>query len=69
MRVLSDKEFNRQTDMLDKAKYKCKCGHRVIIPKWVDKQVCSWCGNYVFKSKQDEFKYKMQNKLKGADKE
>ena len=35
----------------DKVKYMCKCGHRVVIPKWVDKMPCDWCGNYVFKTK------------------
>lgn len=44
----------------DDKEYQCTCGHKVVIPEWVDKQCCSWCGNYVFKSKKDEFKYRMK---------
>ena len=62
--ILTVKEFNRQTDMYDKAKFRCKCGHRVIIPKWVEKQICDWCGNYVFRDKKKEFEYRLKEKLK-----
>lgn len=63
-KLLSEKEFERMTDEYDKVKYMCKCGHRVIIPMWLDKQLCSWCGNYVFKNKVDEFKYRIGEKIK-----
>lgn len=63
-KILSIKEFERMTDEYDKVKYKCKCGRRIVIPKWVDKQLCDWCGNYVFKSKADEFKYRVKEKMK-----
>lgn len=59
-------EYERKTDELDKIKYICKCGHRVIIPKSMDKRLCDWCNHYVFKSKQDEFNYRMKEKMKGA---
>ena len=62
-KTLTMKEFNRMTNEYDKVKYKCKCGHNVIIPKWVDKNICSWCGNYVFKDKKTEFEYRMQEKI------
>lgn len=38
---------------------KCKCGHTVTIPPQLDKVLCSWCGKYVFKSAEVEFKYRM----------
>lgn len=66
-RLFTDKEFERMTDEYDKVKYLCKCGHRVIIPKWVNKQLCNWCGHYVFKSKEEEFKFRMKEKLKNGD--
>ena len=44
--------------------YKCKCGHSVSIPIFVDKTICSFCGNYVFKNKQDEFRFRVKEKLK-----
>ena len=63
-KLLSEKEYSRMADEYDKVKYKCKCGHKVVIPKWVDKQVCSWCKRYVFKSKKDEVIYRITEKLK-----
>lgn len=63
-KLLTEKEFKRMTDEYDKVKYRCTCGHRVIIPARVDKQICSWCGNYVFKNNQEEFKYRLKEKIK-----
>ena len=40
--ILTIKEFKKMTDEYEKVKYVCKCGHRVVIPKWVDKQLCDW---------------------------
>lgn len=62
--ILTVKEHERMSEEYDKVKYQCKCGHKVVIPKWVDKQLCKWCGNYVFKTKEDEFKYRMKEKIK-----
>ena len=63
-KLLTVKEYERMTDEYDKVKYKCKCGHKVVIPKWVDKNICDWCGNYVFKDKKEEFKYRVKEKIK-----
>lgn len=63
-RLLTIEEYDRMQDEYDKVKYKCKCGHKVVIPNWVDKQVCGWCGKYVFKNEKDEFKYRMRGLLK-----
>lgn len=62
--ILTLKEFKRMTDEYEKVKYICKCGHRVVIPKWVDKQLCDWCGRYVFKDKRSEFKYRIKEIIK-----
>lgn len=62
--LLSKKEFDRQSDEYDKAKYKCKCGHRVIIPEWESKQLCSCCKKYVFKNKKEEDLYRIKERLK-----
>ena len=63
-RLLTIKEHTHMSNEYDKVKYLCKCGHKVVIPKWVDKQICDWCGNYVFKTKQDEFKFRMQENIR-----
>ena len=60
------KEFERQSDEYDKVKIRCKCGHRVVIPVWVDKQLCKWCGYYVYRNKQLEFKEKLTKKIKNV---
>lgn len=54
--ILTNKEYQRISDEYDKVKIKCKhCGHKTIVPMWVDKQICSWCGYYVYRDKQLEF--------------
>lgn len=41
--------------------YKCKkCGHNAVIPKFVKKQICSWCGHYVYSDAKEEFKDKFK---------
>lgn len=50
--------------VLSNYKVKCKCGHTlVIISK--PKVVCSHCGKYVYKNKQEEFKDRMRRVLHG----
>lgn len=63
-KLLTEQEWKRMTDEYDKIKYKCKCGHKVVIPKWVDKQLCGWCGHWVFKSKKDECLFRVKEKMK-----
>lgn len=63
-KMLTDKEYKRQTEELDKVKYRCSCGHRVVIPDKANKQLCSWCHKYVFKDKKDEFEYRLKEKMK-----
>ena len=51
-KILSAKEYNTMSNNYEKVKYECSnCGHKEIIPEWVDKQICSWCQRYVFKNK------------------
>lgn len=63
-KLLSTKEWKKLTDELSKIKYTCKCGHRVYIAYSQDKKLCSWCHNYVFKTKRDEFNFRMAEMLK-----
>ena len=44
--------------------YYCQCGHSVIIRPTESKSLCHWCNNLVFKTKQDEFRYRMQEQIK-----
>lgn len=38
----------------------CKnCGHRLYIPTRQEREICSWCGKYVFRDEKEEFKYRL----------
>ena len=63
-KLYSPKEYKRMTEEYDKVKYTCKCGHRVIIPKWVDKNLCDWCNRYVYKDKKQEFKERLEEEIR-----
>lgn len=51
------KEVEQVAKVLTELKTQCTCGHRVLV--MYDKAICNNCGRYVFKNKQDEFKYKL----------
>lgn len=44
--------------------YKCKCGHSVVIRPSEIKVLCYWCNRWVFKNKEDEFKYRVKEQMK-----
>lgn len=46
----------------DKFKYYCKCGHYTHIYPFerINKKICSWCGNYIYVSKKEEFKDRLR---------
>lgn len=64
MKVLTNKEFENMTNYYVKIKYKCKCGRRVIIPKFKDYALCDWCNNYVFKDKKTEDLFRIKELIK-----
>lgn len=45
-------------------KVKCKCGHTMVITNSVEKKICSYCGNYVYRNKKLEFKDKLIKELR-----
>ncbi len=59
----TNKELTLLLNDMTKSRVKCSCGHSVLIPTRKDKTICSWCGNYVFRNKQDEFKYRFKENL------
>lgn len=48
---------------IQQVKYQCKCGHKVIIPYGIKKQLCSFCKHYVYADKVAEFKDKFKRYL------
>lgn len=50
----------RMSILNDNCKYKCShCGSRAFIVGKKDKVICRNCGKWIFKTKQDEFKYRL----------
>ena len=43
---------------------KCKCSHTILFTGHKDRLCCSHCGNYVYKDKKTEMKYKIKELLK-----
>lgn len=59
------REDDRMFEEYSKHKVKCKhCGHSSTMPVYVDKKICSWCGNYVFRTPEIEFKFRLKEKIK-----
>lgn len=44
---------------------KCKCSHSIVMPN-ADRTICSWCGRWVYRTPQIEFKHKLMKKIKGG---
>lgn len=44
--------------------YKCQCGHSVVMRPSETKTLCYWCNKWVFKNKEEEFKYRLKEKMK-----
>lgn len=59
-----NKEDTRYFEERAKHRIKCKCGHSISIPNCINKTLCSWCGNYVYKNEKDKFKNILLKKLK-----
>lgn len=63
-----EKEY-RENQALDKLKITCKCGRRKVIPAYVDRLICDWCGHWVYRTKAIEFKYKLNEEKTKKEKE
>lgn len=60
---LDFKEMQLKLNDIQKTSYKCKCGHTVVITYQVDKALCNYCNNLVFKDKRSEFEYRLKENL------
>jgi Zn finger protein HypA/HybF involved in hydrogenase expression len=50
-------------------KVTCKCGHKEIMPVYVDKTRCSHCNRTLYNNTKAYFKYKMRKELENGKKE
>lgn len=61
---IPDKAMDKLLKSVGENTIYCKnCGHSVVIPK-ADRTICRWCGNWVYRTPQIEFKYKLMKKIK-----
>lgn len=45
------KEIEVACDNKSKCKHYCTCGHSMVIPNFVNYQICDFCGNKVYTAK------------------
>lgn len=44
-------------------KIECKCGKRTNITTQLDRVICDWCGHWIYRTPQLEFKYKLKERM------
>lgn len=45
------------------------CGHSMLFQNRTKRRMCKWCGHWAYKSKEDEFKYKILESKKRLENE
>lgn len=51
------RRFNTYSNI---TRYCESCGHSKAMPIYLDKTICEWCGNYVFRNEQIKFKFRLE---------
>lgn len=57
------KRMKKLEEDYSKIKVKCKCGHILTIPVYIDKLICNWCGRLVHNNSKSYFKYKIRKEV------
>lgn len=60
--MLTFKELEKLNSERSNSRVLCKCGHSLLMSNRSNKTICSYCHNFVFKTKKDEFIYRMKEK-------
>ena len=60
----SFQEIVRDSHKIQDYMIKCKSSHTILFTWSKDRLLCSHCGNWVYKDKKTEIKYKMKEYLK-----
>ena len=62
---LSIKERFASANAKSDLKKQCKqCGRKKVIPVYVDRLLCDWCGSWIYRTPSIEFKYKLEKEMK-----
>lgn len=58
-----------KAEVYNQNKFPCKhCGHKQLVPNFMKRNLCDWCGHWVFRNDKDEFEFRMQEQIKRANK-
>ena len=58
---MNEDYYDKRENYFNKLKVVCpNCGHKVLIPAYVDSIICSWCNHKVRNNTKEYFKYKMR---------
>lgn len=67
-RTNDDRWYQKITNETNKLKIECKhCKRKVVVPFHLPKNICSWCGHYVYRDKKLEFKENLKKELRKND--
>ena len=67
--LVLNKNDTKMLDEINKATYKCQCGHSVLFYYRETKKICSHCGYYCFKDDKERFRYRLKEKINKKKKE
>lgn len=42
----------------------CKCGHAISMPSNINKMICNWCRNTVYRNEKEEFMDRIAKEMK-----
>lgn len=65
---LTKKNIEKLDKSITDCTIKCKCGHSIVITPRTEKTLCKHCGYYVFRNKEDEFKFRLKEMLNRVNK-
>lgn len=60
----SYKEIEKYAKVLTDNRIYCRCGKGTSIKAQRDRVICDWCGHWVYRTPQLEFKYRVKERLK-----
>lgn len=58
--MIDFRKERKEADYFKPLRVKCKCGHVVTLPAYVDTLICSWCGNKLENNTKAHFMYKLR---------
>ncbi len=56
------KDIEKLSEEITNTTIKCKCSHSIVMPN-AERTICRWCGEYVYRTPEIEFKYKMKEAI------